>query len=127
MWRRLRRGMVRVSISRRLFLLQNLTRYHRGQHKCTMDEKMKLSIQCRANGCESSLTTRGRFNRHWNTKHRNGGIYARQKISCPFIGCARTGDNGFARQDNLRQHRRNVHSENIPKERRRCTGIVTIR
>lgn len=126
MWRRLR-GKVRVSISICLFLLRNLTGYHRGQHKCIRDERKLLSIQCRANGCESSLTTRGRFNRHWNTKHLNGGIYAKQKIPCPVIGCGRTGDNGFARQDNLRQHRRNVHNEHIPKERRRCIGIVTTR
>lgn len=52
-----------------------------------------------------------------------GGI----KLDCPFHNCQRAGANGFTRKDNLVQHRRNVHGEDIPRARGRLPGRGTTR
>ena len=45
-------------------------------------------------------------------------IPVQQKCDCPHLTCKRKGKMGFSRPDNLIQHRRNVHNENIPKRQR---------
>lgn len=49
------------------------------------------------------------------------------KFSCPIDDCARTGKRGFSRKDNLLQHRRNFHGQDIPKARVRLSGTLTVR
>lgn len=36
-------------------------------------------------------------------------------MDCPVEGCKRVGKRGFKRKDNLLQHRRGFHGEDIPK------------
>ena len=45
-------------------------------------------------------------------------LLKKQKRDCPYPTCKRKGKMGFSRPDNLIQHRRNVHNENIPKRQR---------
>ena len=45
-------------------------------------------------------------------------LLEKQKRDCPYPTCKRKGKMGFSRLDNLIQHRRNVHDENIPKRQR---------
>ena len=45
-------------------------------------------------------------------------LLEKQKCDCPHSTCKRKGKMGFSRPDNLIQHRRNVHNENIPKRQR---------
>lgn len=49
------------------------------------------------------------------------------KFNCPIDDCARTGRRGFSRKDNLLQHRRNFHGQDIPKARVRLSGTQTVR
>ena len=41
------------------------------------------------------------------------------KIDCTGRGCGRTGEYGFDRKDHLREHLRNVHAKDLPKQGRR--------
>lgn len=43
-------------------------------------------------------------------------------LDCPVSGCERVGENGFKRKDNLTQHRRNVHGNDIAKNPIRFGG-----
>lgn len=41
-----------------------------------------------------------------------------RKFDCTGRGCRRTGENGFARKDHLREHLRKVHAKDIPEQNR---------
>lgn len=68
-----------------------------------------------SSNCSSTFRNRNDFNRHCNTVHMRVGAAGRQLLDCPFPDCERVGENGFKRKDNLLQHQRSVHGDNIPK------------
>lgn len=45
-------------------------------------------------------------------------LLEKKKWECPYPTCKRKGKGGFNRRDNLIQHCRNVHNQNIPKRQR---------
>lgn len=87
-----------------------------GLHQCFRHGK-SLIISCLGTkNCQSTFRNRNDFTRHYNTLHycKPG---AKRLIDCPVPGCQRVGENGFTRRDNLLQHRRGLHGEDIPKSR----------
>ncbi|RPB10283.1 hypothetical protein P167DRAFT_537730 [Morchella conica CCBAS932] len=85
-----------------------------GKHQCVFSIGNSLTIECWY--CEKiNYKTRNDFNRHFRTEHLPYDVILENMISCPVQGCRRTGERGFTRYDNLLQHRRNFHKENIPK------------
>ncbi|KAI5837633.1 hypothetical protein DFP73DRAFT_567806 [Morchella snyderi] len=95
-----------------------------GEHQCVYSTDKPLAIMCtRGNQmyfykyiCRGlRFKTRNGFNRHFRTQHLRGDARLENMFSCPFPGCPRTGVKRFNRYDNLLQHRRNIHNENIPK------------
>lgn len=57
--------------------------------------------------------------RHMTTVHHKDGM---EKFDCPRRGCPRKGDNGFTRNDHLREHLRNFHLQDIPKRKGGARG-----
>lgn len=49
--------------------------------------------------------------------HFQAGAWKKKLLNCPVPNCHRVGDRGFKRKDNLLQHRRLLHGEDIPKVR----------
>ncbi|KAH0613081.1 uncharacterized protein H6S33_009461 [Morchella sextelata] len=95
-----------------------------GEHQCIYSTNKPLTIQCvstawrggfTAPACNSKFKTRNNFNRHFKSTHLLHDTRIENMIPCPFKGCKKTGHWGFIRYDNLLQHRRSIHKENIPK------------
>ncbi|RPB11522.1 hypothetical protein P167DRAFT_536678 [Morchella conica CCBAS932] len=88
-----------------------------GLHSCFRNGN-ELLIACRYNDreCSSTFATRNGFNPHFNSVHIQENPGPQVLIDCPVAGCARVGSRGFKRKDNMLQHRRGVHGEEIQKK-----------
>lgn len=98
--------------------------FYSGQHKCFRHGR-SLIISCLGSGnCASTFKTRNDFNRHCRSVHFHTQAGIKKLFDCPVPGCDRVGGYGFKRKDNILQHRRLVHGEDIPKVRFRFGGGV---
>jgi hypothetical protein len=79
----------------------------------------KKQIECAFPECKAIFKKARQFDRHYRTVHIRA---ADQKLDCTIEGCRRTGEEGFSRKDNLIQHMRSVHGEEIPKNLVRFNG-----
>ncbi|RPB08400.1 hypothetical protein P167DRAFT_356932 [Morchella conica CCBAS932] len=80
----------------------------------------KKQIECAFPECKATFKKARQFDRHYRTVHIRA---IDQKLDCTIEGCRRTGEEGFSRKDNLIQHMRSVHGEQIPKNQIRFSGI----
>ncbi|KAH0614324.1 uncharacterized protein H6S33_006210 [Morchella sextelata] len=96
-------------------------------HKCSQPYTInpsgrriyKTQIECAFPECKAIFKKARQFDRHYRTVHIRA---ADQKLDCTIEGCRRTGEEGFSRKDNLIQHMRSVHGEEIPKNLVRFNG-----
>ncbi|RPB11943.1 hypothetical protein P167DRAFT_574863 [Morchella conica CCBAS932] len=88
----------------------------RGPHQCHRP-KRGLRIICLTSNCMKEYVNKNDFNRHYKTVH---GL-KQLLVYCTIAGCKR-GGKGFSRQDNLTQHLRIVHREEILKKSFRVQG-----
>lgn len=95
-----------------------------GKHQCIYSIDKPRAIKCLAESwyewwrtgvCNEVFKNRGDFNRHYRTCHLSREAILENRIPCPVQGCRKTGIWGFNRYDNLLQHRRRYHKEDIPK------------
>ncbi|KAH0612308.1 uncharacterized protein H6S33_010360 [Morchella sextelata] len=81
-----------------------------GPHKCQRLQR-RLHIACLSTGnCTHISKSKNDFNRHCRTKH---GL-RKELLNCTVAGCEKVGVKGFSRRDNLLQHLRRVHGEELP-------------
>ncbi|KAI5841554.1 hypothetical protein DFP73DRAFT_556197 [Morchella snyderi] len=86
-----------------------------GPHKCQRLQR-RLHITCLSNGnCAHISKSKNDFNRHYRTKHGLG----KELLNCTVAGCEKVGVKGFSRRENLLQHLRRVHGEELPVVRYR--------
>ncbi|KAI5838471.1 hypothetical protein DFP73DRAFT_264711 [Morchella snyderi] len=81
----------------------------------------KKKVECGFPKCQAVFRNARGFYRHYRTVHIRA---TDQKIDCTIDGCRRTGEEGFTRKDNLIQHMRSVHGEEIPKNPIRFHGLI---
>jgi len=65
---------------------------------------------CLAPSCDSIFTRKADLERHFATTH-----ISSVRFDCPMYRCHRTGEDGFTREDHLKEHLRNYHRKYIPK------------
>ncbi|PUU72685.1 hypothetical protein B9Z19DRAFT_1096784 [Tuber borchii] len=90
--------------------------------------KTKKAHQCTENNCGKRFGRSAELKRHKSSVHRKEiAAEERQELfECPHEGCERVGENGFKRKDNLVQHLRGVHGDQIGKKiGRRSTRMST--
>lgn len=107
------------------FKTYNIYLSNSGSHKCYRHGR-SLIIACLGSGnCSSTFKTRNDFNRHYNSVHLHVRAGVKKLLDCTFPDCDRVGEDGFKRKDNMLQHRRLVHGEDIPKVRVRFgRGVI---
>lgn len=107
-------------LSKSVFILNTLTylRHLHMPHRCRLswNSDFLQDIQCKFGECTTICQSASIFRRHYKTH-----LPASQspKLDCTFEGCDRVGQEGFSRKDNLIQHLRRVHHQDIPKTWRR--------
>lgn len=69
-------------------------------------------VQCKFGECTAKFKSSATFRRHYKT---HLPASQRHMLDCTFEGCDRVGREGFSRKDNLTQHLRRVHHQDIPK------------
>jgi hypothetical protein len=74
-----------------------------------------MEFACLTPSCNSTFTRKADLERHITTVH----ILDAPRFDCPMYRCHRTGEDGFTREDHLKEHLRNYHNKDIPKRRGR--------
>lgn len=112
-----------------IFILNTLTYLRlsmpRPLHRCRYLEisaGYRITFQCKFGECTAIFKSSGMFNRHYKT---HLPASQRHMRDCTFEGCDRVGREGFSRKDNLIQHLRRVHHQDIPKTWRRKVDRTT--
>ncbi|KAI5852599.1 hypothetical protein DFP73DRAFT_628008 [Morchella snyderi] len=62
---------------------------------------------CLKPGCNKLFTHLHKLQRHYRDAH------GKPQYDCPYPGCSRKGQKGFARKDNMTQHHRLVHNKQL--------------
>lgn len=79
------------------------------------------SFQCLADGCGITCKRIADLIRHHKTRH----DVNLQKLSCPKPRCVRVGENGFSRDDKLKEHLRGYHKDtSVPKRERKGSRLL---
>jgi len=80
-------------------------------------DKHDRPYKCREDGCEKlpGFTYSGGLLRHEREVHgKHGG--PRKQLNCPHPNCKRHQGKGFSRQENLNEHLRRVHTDNMGQQ-----------
>lgn len=78
-------------------------------------DRHERPYKCNEPGCEVSLgfTYSGGLLRHQREVHKMH-LTSRELLYCPFQNCVRASGNGFTRKENLEEHKRRRHQDEIP-------------
>jgi len=77
-------------------------------------DRHERPYKCRESGCESNpgFTYSGGLLRHQREVHKMH-LSTKQPLFCPFPNCDRSSGNGFTRKENLEEHKRRRHWEDL--------------
>lgn len=107
-----------------LYLILTPLRLRSTRHQCLREGRGRaLTIVCLEDGCAHDPLNRNAFKRHYKVAHNLNPEF----IDCEFPNCNRVRQNGFSRRDNMLQHLRRVHGENVPHVRSEVHGQRRVR
>lgn len=91
-------------------------------HRSISNPDDQLQHPCLKPECNKLFTHLHKLQRHYRDAH------GKPQYDCPYPGCSRKGQKGFARKDNMTQHHRLVHNKQldpgtIPRRKRGGSNV----